>query len=377
MKAININGVDYTVLNANEDARRPQPHIMVTLSGDIPDGKQLGLLKEYLKQNGVEPINGATTYWCINKVLKLGMNNDAEVKSKKNEHEYLPITEENIEGQHRLVEASSNYGKEGLIIHDAIPPFVASEVLNREADLIILNEFVLTAGWHCFKSLVEVEYELFASPYVSGQNGILIGLRKKVNGLDYNSIKIIADMNTEYERPNFLQVDFNYMNSHYSVIGVRNRVGFDKKSEGVTTQLQAIYQHLLSLNPKSKIICAGDYNAFPRVLWKTTEIEGTMSDTLETQGFDICCPAYDGVSDSYIRRNGDYIKWSFVHEDGAKSLLDHLIYLGARIEKADYDWKFVTRENGYIKEGKNINAEDNKEFLIGYPDHAMLIVELI
>jgi exonuclease III len=276
----------------------------------------------------------------------------------------------------RILEWNIN-GRSGFSGTYAIPPFVAPEVLNKEADIILFNEFVLTVGWHGFKSIVEVEYELFASPYVSGQNGILIGLRKKVSGLDYNSIKIITDMNTEYERPNFLQVDFNYMNSHYSVIGVRTRVGFDKKSERVTTQLQAIYQHLLSLNPKSKIICTGDYNVFPRVLWKTTEIEGTMSDTLETQGFGICCPAYDGISDSFIRRKGDYIKWSFVHEDGAKSLLDHLIYLGVRIEKADYDWKFVTRENGYIKEGKNINAEDYKEFLNGYPDHAMLIVNLI
>jgi len=275
----------------------------------------------------------------------------------------------------RILEWNIN-GRSGFSGAYAIPPFVASEVLNKEADIILLNEFVLTAGWHCFKSIVEVEYELFASPYVSGQNGILIGLRKKVNGLDYNSIKIITEMNTQYERPNFLQVDFNYMNSHYSVIGVRSRVGFEK-SEGVTTQLQAIYQHLLSFNRKNKIICAGDYNAFPRVLWKTTEIEGTLSDTLEAKGFGICCPAYDGVSDSYIRRKGDYIKWSFVRENGGKSLLDHLIYLGVGIEKADYDWKFVTRENGYIKEGRDIKAEDNKEFLKCYPDHAILVVDLI
>lgn len=273
----------------------------------------------------------------------------------------------------RILEWNIN-GRSGFRGAYVIPPFVASEVLSREADIIILTEFVLTAGWHCFKSVVEVEYELFTSPYVSGQNGILIGIRKNVYGIDYSSIKIKTDMNTQYEKPNFLQVDFNYMNSHYSVIGVRTRV---KKGEAVIPQLQAIYQHLLSLNQKNKIICAGDYNAYPRVLWKTTKINGTLSDTLETKGFGICCPAYDGIKDSYIRRNGDYIKWSFVHEDGGKSLLDHLIYLGVGIESIDYDWKFITRENGYLKKEKNIHEQDNKEFLEGYPDHAMLIVDLI
>jgi len=159
LKTIIINGVDYTVLNANEDARRPQPHIMETLSGDIPDGKQLGLLKEYLKQNGVETINDATTYWCINKVLKLCMNNDAEVKSKKNEHEYLPITEENIEWQHRLVETSSNYGKEGLIIHDVLNAFPLHNDLNTIAMKIAVIDVTNSTHFSQYKSMLSL-YDL-------------------------------------------------------------------------------------------------------------------------------------------------------------------------------------------------------------------------
>lgn len=76
MKKININGIDYAVYNANENNLKPQPHIAETLTGIIPEGRQLSLLKEYLKQHGVEPISGATTYWCINKVLKLGEDNE-------------------------------------------------------------------------------------------------------------------------------------------------------------------------------------------------------------------------------------------------------------------------------------------------------------
>lgn len=44
-------------------------------------------------------------------------------KIKKPELKYLPITEENIEEQHKFVGASFNYGKEGLIIHDVLNAF--------------------------------------------------------------------------------------------------------------------------------------------------------------------------------------------------------------------------------------------------------------
>jgi len=71
LKIIKINDVDYTVFTANEGIAKSQPHIIEILSGTVPEGKQLSLLKEYLEQNDIVPIKGATTYWCIDKVLKL------------------------------------------------------------------------------------------------------------------------------------------------------------------------------------------------------------------------------------------------------------------------------------------------------------------
>jgi hypothetical protein len=159
LKTINIKGIDYTVFKANEDETRPQPHIVETLSGNIPDGKQLGLLKEYLKENGVEVISGATTHWCINKVLKLGMNNDREAKSKTTGHKYLPITEENIEKQHRLVEASSNYGKEGLIIHDVLNAFPLHNDLNIIAMKIAVIDVTNSTHLSQYKSTLSL-YDL-------------------------------------------------------------------------------------------------------------------------------------------------------------------------------------------------------------------------
>ncbi|MBP1920191.1 hypothetical protein [Youngiibacter multivorans] len=133
MITININGVDYNVISANESHSKTQPHIIETLSGKIPEGKQLGLLKEYLKQNGIMPKEGATTYWCINKILQLGINKGKYKKPKKAERMYLPLTEENIEEQHQSVKMSSSYGKEGLIIHDVLNSFPLHNDLNTIA----------------------------------------------------------------------------------------------------------------------------------------------------------------------------------------------------------------------------------------------------
>ena len=133
MKIITINDVEYAVFAANEGTSKPQPHIIETKSGTIPEGKQLSLLKEYLKQNDISPIKGATTYWCIDKVLKLDSSKEKTISETIHKQKYLSLTEENIEKQHKFVGASSNYGKEGLIIHDVLNAFPLHNDLNTIA----------------------------------------------------------------------------------------------------------------------------------------------------------------------------------------------------------------------------------------------------
>lgn len=45
----------------------------------------------------------------------------------------MPITAENIEEQHRLVEESANYGKEGLIIREVLNAYPNHDDLNTIA----------------------------------------------------------------------------------------------------------------------------------------------------------------------------------------------------------------------------------------------------
>lgn len=159
MKIITINDVEYAVFAANEGTVKSQPHMIETFSGAVPEGKQLSLLKEYLKQNDIVPINGATTHWCIDKVLKLGSSKEKNVIEKVHEQQYLPLTEENIEKQHKVVGASSNYGKEGLIIHDVLNAFPLHNDLNTIAMKIAVIDVTNSTHLSQYKSRLSL-YDL-------------------------------------------------------------------------------------------------------------------------------------------------------------------------------------------------------------------------
>lgn len=159
MKIITINDVEYAVFAANEGTAKPQPHIIETLSGTVPEGKQLSLLKEYLKQNDIMPIKGATTHWCIDKVLRLDSSREKVEIEKPHEQQYLPLTEENIEEQHKVVGASSNYGKEGLIIHDVLNAFPLHNDLNTIAMKIAVIDVTNSTHLSQYKSRLSL-YDL-------------------------------------------------------------------------------------------------------------------------------------------------------------------------------------------------------------------------
>ncbi|WP_352407160.1 hypothetical protein [Acetoanaerobium noterae] len=159
MKIITINDVEYAVFAANEGTVKSQPHMIETLSGSVPEGKQLSLLKEYLKQNDIVPIKGATTHWCIDKVLKLGSRKEKTIRKTIHKQKYLPLTEENMEKQHKFVGASSNYGKEGLIIHDVLNAFPLHNDLNTIAMKIAVIDVTNSTHLSQYKSRLSL-YDL-------------------------------------------------------------------------------------------------------------------------------------------------------------------------------------------------------------------------
>lgn len=72
---------------------------------------------------------------------------------------YLSITEENIEEQHKFVGASSNYGKEGLIIHDVLNAFPLNNDLNTIAMKIAVIDVTNSTHLSQYKSKLSL-YDL-------------------------------------------------------------------------------------------------------------------------------------------------------------------------------------------------------------------------
>ena len=164
MKKITIDNTGYVVYGNNEKKDNLKPHIEVAETGIVPEGKQRGLLLLYLEEKGIEPIQGATTYWCINKILKmdnLKVFDKKIVKQKKSSSKkiYLPITAENIEEQHRLVEESANYGKEGLIIREVLNAYPKHDDLNTIAMKIAVIDVTNSTHLSQYKSQLSL-YDL-------------------------------------------------------------------------------------------------------------------------------------------------------------------------------------------------------------------------
>ena len=86
MKKITINGTEYILYAGGENkAVSIYPHMVEATSGKVPLGKQMSLLKAYLKANGLTPADTANTHWCIVAAMKIGNESTVVPAQKKKE----------------------------------------------------------------------------------------------------------------------------------------------------------------------------------------------------------------------------------------------------------------------------------------------------
>ncbi len=70
---INIKGREYILYDKGEDtSRNKYPHIVDRTSGQVPEGDQKAIMKDWLIQNGIniEPWAKRNTHWCIQQALR-------------------------------------------------------------------------------------------------------------------------------------------------------------------------------------------------------------------------------------------------------------------------------------------------------------------
>ena len=66
---VTIEGKEYALYQYGP--LKQYPYMVDMATGEIPDGKQLPLLKSYLRQNGVNIEPGWNTHWCIHQAIKV------------------------------------------------------------------------------------------------------------------------------------------------------------------------------------------------------------------------------------------------------------------------------------------------------------------
>jgi len=278
-----------------------------------------------------------------------------------------------------------------------IKNFVVDKVVDIKADVIIINEFVVSQGWDYFQQQLVAHNYIWFITHTSGNNGILIAVKKQIlNNADsiadqvYQTEIVTTTMTTKIkDKPNFLQVKLNIGEKELYVIGTRIRVKLDEvaarelnievrpkqklSDEGKdkiqktqiqfkNQQLKALKEHLDSISPDAAILCGGDFNA-----WKNP-IQTVMGSR-----YSVSTPTYRmGKWQDYSTLD----VWSAVpYNDKNKQLFDHFISTtNVKVVNPMYDgWSFVISNN---TEYKDRRIEDYKSDLVGCPDHDILYADI-
>lgn len=240
----------------------------------------------------------------------------------------------------------------------SIPKFVTDELILKYSniDLIVLTEFVFASGWNYLKESLEKNYRIISSPYISGQNGVLIAVKKDIKDYDIESVRVSCDMNTsQIEKPNFLQVTINAENTKQPTFIIGTRI----RDADHIPQYKALKEHLDSISRDCKIICTGDFNE-----WQSHVVK-KLGNSVK-----VITPQFKMKPNDFNSLN----TWSAILKNRrtgniGKALIDHILVRNAKVTNIKYMWDFVNKENGY----GSIRPEDYKSNLNGCPDHAILI----
>lgn len=256
-----------------------------------------------------------------------------------------------------------------------IKKFVVDRIISEKAQIVILNEFVISIGWDYFQSeLTKNEYIWFIA-HTSSQNGILIAINTNIEGLSIEKIKkyegnnITSIVNDHIkEQPNFLQVKLEINNQSVYIIGIRIRD--DESYKNKMKQFEEILKQLKTIGKDEVVMISGDFN-HGAIKYESDENYNYEDNSRKDYNYQMMRKLFKDLNlDSHTPDYGSYgRKFSWVMKfQNIKVKEDHIITKKVKVTSIDYLWDFITSENGY----GNLKPEDYKSNLIGLPDHAIL-----
>lgn len=227
-----------------------------------------------------------------------------------------------------------------------VKPFVYNRILEQQADIICLVEYIDDIR---IKNALSGGYWIKESIALSG-NQILIAISKKIAP---NGIELIR-ATEEASCYNFLHISYtNSCNKKFSVIGVRMLSPINASS-----QTKPLNKYLSQL--KESFICTGDFNIKKNRMshWFPKCNIGKLK--YNTQEIDNSSIVYVEKNTKLINGFGD---------------VDHVLGSDDLQITSEYKWDFIKDDEQYPQKS-NIRIGEVWDIKPAYPDHAMMITEI-
>lgn len=247
----------------------------------------------------------------------------------------------------------------------AIPELVVKELLDQNADVIVLTEVVNNDSLSLFvQKMREVGYESAISKNENTNEVCILWKADLYQLLTVDDSLITAKEN---DNPNYLMVklkDKEY--KEFNVVGYRIRVGSKESTneyEGRARQMKIVTDKLATLNGPTMVIT--DSNNLRRGATRKEWNLSVLDSMLSRVGFKRNTP------------NGSSIYAETAVSPEYEFAEDHIITNGIDVADVQYDRNFVKRDTEVYMWGKDFTKRIEgtgvyKQICVGFPDHAII-----
>lgn len=246
-----------------------------------------------------------------------------------------------------------------------IPELVFRELLEQDADVIVLTEVVKNDSLSVFiQKMREAGYEAAISKNENTNEVCILWKAEIYQLLNVDDSLITAKEN---DNPNYLMVELKDKNDNkFNVVGYRIRVGSKESAnefEGRARQMKIVTDKLAALGGPTMVVTDSNNlrRGATRKEWNLSVLDSMLADV----GFIRNTPE----GSSIYAETAVSLEYEFAE--------DHIITKGIEVIDAQYDRNFVKRDTDVYMWGKDFtkNIEGTcvyKQIRVGFPDHAIV-----
>jgi endonuclease/exonuclease/phosphatase family metal-dependent hydrolase len=303
-----------------------------------------------------------------------------------------------------------------------IPRFVSEVIMESNADIVVLTEFISAAHKENIGKFIENLSEKYDSRYNEDRdkerraNGILIAVKKGFAEIISPAIERLVTHFSEQDQPNFLQAEIVVDGKPITIIGTRIQIDCKKsqsKSQEIRreeynerrAQLLSLIEHINALENKN-ILIAGDFNntcihgkringklmpgeeekkySEVRKYYRGKDLTEQL-DTFDTYNYHIMKDDFVNNEMTVFTPKGEQYSHDFKFNDKKEILSDgylkedHIITKNLKVSNLKYCHSFIeNHKNEIVWEQKWNRRKRGCEYIIDcpYPDHAILTADV-